>query len=61
MRNITLMTVVFMLVVQKSFALIIYVLITFPCFNPHLSVINGTFHEIRVYGSDNEGVECHCE
>jgi hypothetical protein len=45
-----------MLVVRKSFALIIYLLITFPCLNPHLSVIDNTFHEILVYNSDNESV-----
>ena len=46
----------FMLVVRKSFAFIIYLLITFPCFNPHLSVINGTFHEMHVYSSDSGSV-----
>ena len=46
----------FMLVVRKSFAFIIYLLITFPCFNPHLSVINGTFHEMHVCSSDSGSV-----
>ena len=49
---------VFTLVVQKSFTFIIYLLITFPCFNLHLSVINVTFHEIRAYDSYNESMEC---
>jgi hypothetical protein len=41
----------FTFIVQKLFAVILYLLITFLCFSPQLSTLNGSSHEVYVYNS----------